>query len=205
MIELEKRCRHRKREKSYLNEKVLFSTSAFCLSRVCLLRWHLLSACCVHREHDTGSMAVSLPMQTRAQSSGNLLSDGRGKQTIMQITCCLKSRGAFGVRRGLHPPPWKKNIISRVHNGALIFLEVCLLTHESRTALPVRDHGSSQDWPGTSWKVLVPSCPSPQRVVPSLVLTPRVCLPNSTPQKWRGGAGGGTSPAVTELERRSLN
>lgn len=143
----------------------------------------------VCRDHDTGNVAVSLPMQTRAPPSGNLHSGGRGERTIMQIACCLKSRGAFGVRRGLHSPPWKKSLISGVHDGVLIFLEVCLLTHESRTSVPVRDRGSSPDWPGTSWKVLVPSWPSPQRVVPSLVLTPRVWLCNSTPQEWRGWGG----------------
>lgn len=98
-------------------------------------------------------------------------------------------QGSVWGKEGLTSPPWKKSIISGVHDGALIFLEVCLLTHESRTAVPVRDRGSSPDWPGTSWKVLVPSCPSPQRVVPSLVLTPRVWLCSSTPQKWRGQGG----------------
>lgn len=60
------------------------------------------------RDHDTGNVAVSLPMQTRAPPSGSLHSGGRGERTIMQIACCLKSRGAFGVRRGLHSPALEK-------------------------------------------------------------------------------------------------
>lgn len=35
----------------------------------------------------------------------------------------------------------------------------------------------------------MPSYPSPQRVIPRLMLTPRVWFPNSIPQKWRGRGG----------------
>lgn len=140
---------------------------------------------CAQHSLDTGSITMSLPIQTRAQTSENLHSGGRGKQIITQVTCCLKPRGAFGGEKGLTAPMWER--ASFLGFTVDPHLSENMLTHEARTAVPVRDRERSQDWHGTSWKVPVLSCPSPQTVIPSLVLTPRVWFPNSTPQKWRGG------------------